>query len=173
MSFYPSKSLRLAAAALVVFALTTVALALPRSADAAVKCTGTSKVWVVNGKKTCLKTARFKAGHAGAEPSARLTRWFSEVVKPAQGSRLTLPKKLRAATPRASAEAVKLLARAGSLTKKSRLAIAAAAGSAVVNSGSMDGPSVKRSAVAAAFQPTNKRNCAASTPAPRGLAPQA
>lgn len=142
MSFYPSKSLRLAAAALVVFALTTVALALPRSADAAVKCTGTSKVWVVNGKKTCLKTARFKAGHAGAEPSARLTRWFSEVVKPAQGSRLTLPKKLRAATPRASAEAVKLLARAGSLTKKSRLAIAAAAGSAVVNSDSMDGPSV-------------------------------
>ncbi|MBJ7354114.1 MAG: hypothetical protein JHC98_04755 [Thermoleophilaceae bacterium] len=146
MSFHPSKSLRLAFPALVVFALITIALALPRSADAAPKCGGNSKIWVVNGKKVCLKTARTKAGHAGVQTSSRLARWFAEVSRPAAGSRLKVPAKLRAAAPKASAAAVKLATRAASMDKKPRIAangkraFAAAVG-AVVDTISVKGPS--------------------------------
>lgn len=141
MSFHPSKSLRLAAAALVVFAFATIALALPRSADAAPRCGGNSRIWVVNGKQVCLKTARAKAGHAGVETSARLARWFAGVAKPAKGSKVKIPAKLRAAAPRASAAAVKLVARAENAVKKPRLAVAAASSGGVVDSVTVDGPS--------------------------------
>jgi hypothetical protein len=122
MSFYPSKSLRLAVAALVVFALTTLTLALPRVADAAPKCKGTAQVWKVDGRLVCLKTARPKKGHATLETPGRIAFWFAEASKLSKGSRKKLPKKLLAASPKAAAAAVKVVAKASSLRRKARLA---------------------------------------------------
>jgi hypothetical protein len=121
MSFHPSKSLRPAAALLVVFALATIALALPRSADAAPKCGGNSVIWVVNSKQVCLKTAGIKPGHAAIESAGRLALWFAEASKPVRGSKLKIPKKLRAASPKAAAAAAKLVAKTASMGGKKRL----------------------------------------------------
>jgi hypothetical protein len=150
MSFYPSKLLRSAAAALLVFVLAALVLALPRTADAATKCKAPAKIWIVNGRKACLKTARMKPGHAGAETSHRLARWFAEVTQPEKGSKLKVPKKLRAAAPKAAAAAAKLVARGARLGKKARvapkkkfaLAASASAGGVVIERMSEDGPTI-------------------------------
>lgn len=148
MAFHPSRSLRLAFAALVLTVLAVlVLLAVPGGALAAKGCSGKSQLWKVNGKSVCLKTARPAKGHAAGEMPAQIKRWFAGVDAPLGRQPLKVPAKLLKARPKAALVGVKLYEISRKLKTKSRkanaFAVAAASSrGAVIDSLSQDGPSL-------------------------------
>lgn len=152
MSFYPARSLRFAAVATVFALLAAVTLlAFPHAAGAASTCKSPKQAWKVNGRTLCLRAAKAPAGHAAAEPSARLARWVATAGLP-KASKRKLPAKLTKFGPKVSAVGAQLLARAAGLgaaaqaasshSRRGPLAVTASAGGPVVDSMSAEGPSM-------------------------------
>jgi hypothetical protein len=150
MSFYPARSIRLAAAATLIALVAAFALlAIPQIAGAAAKCQAPKQAWKVNGRTLCLRTAKPAAGHAASESKARLSRWIVAAGLPGKNGKTKVPAKLRRLGPKVSAIGGELLARAAAAgataraKKKHSRRGAFAAAAPAFESVSVEGPSLK------------------------------
>lgn len=150
MAFHPSRSLRLAFAALVLAALLAASaaalLVFPGDASAAT-CKGKTQAWKVNGKTVCLKTARPAGGHAAAELTGRFANWLSAIDDPRVAKRVKAPAKFNKARPKLLQLVDRAFDKTATLGEKKprRRGARAAARGAVVDSISVDSGTVKAS----------------------------
>ncbi len=153
MSFYPSRSLRVAAMSLVVLLAAVAALLVAPTVSGAATCKRGKVTWKANRKPVCLRPARPRMKRGKLTASAELKEWFSGRDAKRQAARLGKSRAIRRATPRVAKLADELLAEATSkLTspktlraRRAPLALVSASGAAgrvVVDTITMDAGSV-------------------------------